>query len=267
VARYAGLGTSFDIVTDDDVLEGRIVRMFAALRDDAESPAANTLEIRVRAGEFELWRDDSLVAVEASRPAIMMQLLHASNRLVIEQTDLLAIHAGAVEHDGVGIVLPGVMGAGKTTITAGLLRAGCAYLSDEAAAFDPTSLHLQPFPKPLSIDPESWTLFPEVAPSDDEAHPAQWQVPVADFAAVVGTPCSARLIVFPRYDVSVETSMRAITRGEALVQLANNTFDFSERSRWSLDRLAAIVAGASCYHLDASDLDESVAAIMAVVAP
>ena len=44
------------------------------------------------------------------------------------------------------------MESGKTTLTAGLVRAGFDYLSDEAVAFDWDTLDIVPYAKPLSID-------------------------------------------------------------------------------------------------------------------
>jgi hypothetical protein len=82
-----------------------------------------------------------------------------------------------------GLVFAGVMEAGKTTLVAGLVRAGFGYLTDEAGAIERETLLIQPYPKPLSLEPGSWPLFPELEPqadlATDEYKAYEWQVPTA----------------------------------------------------------------------------------------
>ena len=130
------------------------------------------------------------------------------------------------------MALPGQTEAGKTTLTAGLVRAGLGYLTDEALAFDRETLLVQPYPKPLSIDPGAWPLFPSwrrpsrgkratTACSGRSGH--------GDPARGAGRFCPAAAVVFPRYEAGADTALAPIGRGEALVELAKNTFRFKER--------------------------------------
>jgi hypothetical protein len=49
-----------------------------------------------------------------------------------------------------------------------------------------------------------------------------------------------------------------VTRAEALVELAKNTFRFREHPRRALDALALVVREVECYRLCVGDLDEAV---------
>jgi hypothetical protein len=80
-------------------------------------------------------------------------------------------------------------------------------------------------------------------------------------ADAVADDCRARLVVFPRYDGAATTGLRPMTRAEGLVELAKNTFHFSEASRRSLDRLADVVRGAECHRLVVGDLDSACAVV------
>ena len=60
------------------------------------------------------------------------------------------IHAGAVEHRGRILVLPGRSFAGKTTMVRALVGAGATYYSDEFAVLDEDGL-VHPYAKPLSV--------------------------------------------------------------------------------------------------------------------
>jgi HprK-related kinase A len=51
--------------------------------------------------------------------------------------DLLLLHAGAVESNGLALLLPAVPGSGKSTLTAALSMRGWRLLSDEFGAIDP----------------------------------------------------------------------------------------------------------------------------------
>lgn len=50
--------------------------------------------------------------------------------------DCAFLHAGVVLHEGRAILLPGPSRAGKSTLTAALVRAGATYVSDDVAVLD-----------------------------------------------------------------------------------------------------------------------------------
>lgn len=64
------------------------------------------------------------------------------------------LHAGAVAHNDIVILIPGSSFSGKTTLVAALVRAGAEYLSDEFAPIDEHGL-VHPFPKPLGVRDET----------------------------------------------------------------------------------------------------------------
>lgn len=70
--------------------------------------------------------------------------------LAVRAPDLVFVHAGSVAVDGRALLLPGRSMAGKTTLVAALVRAGCTYLSDEYALIGPDGL-VHPYPRRLSI--------------------------------------------------------------------------------------------------------------------
>jgi hypothetical protein len=110
--------------------------------------------------------DGERVAGMTTLSAMVDALVHDLNRRVVDASPHLLLHAGGVAGAGVAVALPGHMEAGKTTLTAGLVRAGLGYLTDEALAFDRETLLALPYPKPLSIDPGAWPLFLELAPPE-----------------------------------------------------------------------------------------------------
>ena len=158
-------------------------------------------------------------------------------------------------------VLPADPESGKTTLTTGLVRAGYAYLTDEAMSFDWETGEIEPYPKPLSIDPGSQFLFPELAPPPPaglrRASPTGSGRCLRRRSATnaVGGRCRAKSSCSRSTKNDVETRIEPIPRAEALVELAKNTFRFREHPRRALDSLARVIAEVECYRLSVGDLD------------
>jgi hypothetical protein len=208
----------------------------------------------------QLLLDGELVLQAADPLAFTGSFVHWLNQQATKAEYAVMSHAGGVERDGVGCVLPAHMEFGKTTLTTGLVRNGFAYLSDEAVAFDWETGEIDPYPKPLSIDPGSQFLFPELAPPPppgvDEMDSGQWQVPPSLIrSGAVGSRCRARYVVFPQYEADATTRLEPIPRSEGLVELAKNTFHFRDHARRALDSLARVIRGVDCYRLTVGDLD------------
>ena len=258
------LGYTFEISSDDaDVARyvGSLFDSFDAPADDADvhpivllTKTPDKTDVLVIDGKKE--------TTEAMPGRIVSAVVHALTRRMIEDSDALGVHAGGVVRGDAAIALPAQMESGKSTLTAGLVRAGFSYLTDEAVMFDWDGLTVIPFPKPISLDPGSWSLFPELEPDaplpigfKDE----QWHVPPdAIRPGSVAAPCRITHLVFPKYTEGVTTRLTRLGRAEGTIELAKNTFRFNERSRRSLDALAAVVQETDCYRLEVGNLERAV---------
>ena len=67
------------------------------------------------------------------------------------RSDLIFIHAAALEFNGVGFLLVAPSGTGKSTTTWGLVNSGFNYLSDELAPIDPNTMLLHSYPHALCL--------------------------------------------------------------------------------------------------------------------
>ena len=262
------LGFSFDVRAGDPRLISYVERLYGPFPDPGR--AAHRYDLRDGAS-CELWFDGERVGDAGVVESLVPTLVHDLNRRALESCGHLILHAGGVERDGIGVVFPGDVEAGKTTLVAGLVRAGCGYLTDEGVAVDRETRRVHPYPKPLSIDRGAWPLFPELEPHVDLATDAyktdQWQVPPTDIRAdALGRPCAISTILFTRYESGVDTSVEQLGRAEALIELAKNTFKFDVQGRAALDLLAEVVRPAACYRLTSGDLDAAVAAVTGLLA-
>ena len=108
------------------------------------------------------------LALTPSGSFVVATLLWHVNRRAVESGDeFVLVHAGAVEWGGRAAIFPAPMESGKTTLVAGLVRAGARYLSDEAAAIDPHTLEVHPFPKSLTVGVGSWEVLADLTPVVD----------------------------------------------------------------------------------------------------
>jgi hypothetical protein len=263
---FRALGYAFSVaVHGHDALAAYVDTLLASFPSCAEEPVqwvVQRADVNDQPG-WELTIDGTRNAATESASSLVPALVQALNALAVPSWDGVTCHAGGVARGRDGIVLPADPGAGKTTLTAGLVRAGFSYLTDEAVAFRPGTATIEPFTKPLSIDPGAWFLFPELEPranvGSDDYKKDQWQVPPDAFRPdAAGHPCAARLVVFPSYTEGADTTLVPVGRAEALVDLAKNTFSFNQKSRAALDELAGVVRRVDCYRLTVGTLDAAV---------
>lgn len=167
-----------------------------------------------------------------------------NRRAIASRPDRLVLHAGAVSVGGRAIILPGRSGAGKTTLTAALMAVGCDYLTDEAVSIDLETSEVEPYAKPLSLDEAAC----EALGLDAGQWSARGVVPPSYLRrSSPAVSARAAVIVFPQFEPTAKASMQPLARAEALVELANNSFNFVDHGgRW-LGEMARIVETCSCW--------------------
>ena len=222
-------------------------------------------------GSYALEVDERRVVEGVNASRVLGYLTWHVNREAIRSGhDRVLVHAAAAELDGVGVLLPAEMDAGKTTLVAGLVKAGFGYLTDEAAVIDPVSLRLHPYPKPLSIDPGSWPVLADLTPRVDGSTAPylkeQWQVPATRIRpTAVSGPVDVALVIFPRYMPETGTEVRPLRGSQAMLRLLEQTFGFHVLGRRNLEVLGRLVEGVACYRLESGDLDGACQAVADLV--
>jgi hypothetical protein len=274
-ATYRALDFHFTIRADDPVVAEYLGELFDALTvtvgdgSEPERLRVTTAEPEAGSARYDVHLGDTSLINRATLPHTVDGIVQRLNTRCIESPRWLATHASGVSHDGEAIVFAAHSESGKSTLAAGLVRAGFAYVSDEAVAFDWESGSIEPYPKPVSLDEGSWTLFPELDPRPsigDGAAFHQWHVPAGAIGpGRVSPSCRARWVVFPKYEAGAETRVTPITRGEALVEWSKNTFRFNQQGRAALTLLAGLVPEVECYRMTVGDLDDAIACVTALV--
>ena len=175
---------------------------------------------------FGLWEEGSITVDgvethrDADRASSLLRLGSVvRHHLATEAPSHVFIHAGVVEVEGCGIVIPGPTGTGKTTLVAELLRLGATYVSDEYAVVDPSGL-IHPFAKPLSMRTGHQQGFGELLLPPPEQ--------------VAARPISTGLIVLTSYTCGGRWRPSVAPKSEGAFALLENTVSARRRPGSSL---------------------------------
>jgi hypothetical protein len=276
-APRRGLSYRFALWCDDASLGAHADLILAGLREpDAGAPIDHWYSLTTTAGgvgTFDVRRDDELLAQDQRRGDALGWVVWDVNRSAAAASGQhLLFHAGALEVDGIGVLLPGTSGSGKSTLTAGLTRSGFGYLTDELVALDLTTGDLLPYAKPITLKAGSFSVVPELDPARGRPPGAdpwggtEWQVAVGGTTGRrVGRACPPRLVVVPRYDAATPTGLTPLSDTEAFLSLALHAVNLLPHGAGGSAALAGVVAQSSCYALTMSDLNEACALVHGLV--
>jgi hypothetical protein len=194
---------------------------------------------------------------------VLWEVFHDAIR---DEIETVAIHAGAVSYRGRGIVLPAPMNTGKTTLVGALICDGFDYLSDEAALIGMGG-RLLPFLKPLTFEPGSYDLLPQLQALAETRSGLRRQHVVSDElrAGSAGTPCEIGWVVTFSRRAGAPTTLEPLSRAETLAALAKNSFNLHGLGAHGMDILGSVVRGATALHLEVGDLQDAVKAIRGLV--
>ena len=229
-----------------------------------------------RAGELALYRDGELRYAGACDACLAEQLLgNVGYALADKSRGGLLFHAGALAWDGKGLLLPGPIGAGKTTLTMWLAvqgLGGLTYLSDEMAFFPAGSHAMQPYTRPLNLKSgaraalKDWFDFEGQA--DRLLSTAYGDLIPPELLSFAGpraeTPLS--LIIFPRYAAGSEFELRPLSRaqtGLALMERLVNARNLADHGFSEIVRLARSVRAYQMRYADFAQIGDRIERLLA----
>jgi hypothetical protein len=271
-ASYEALEYKFRVRTDLPRIALVADRLLRPFRSSANGRAPVYSLVPLRRGPgYGLWLGRRRLIEVRTTGGLLGRLIFEINGEAIRRTRrVMLLHAGAVAWKRQGVLLPAKRESGKTTLVAGLIRAGFNYLTDEAAVIDPGDGYLHPYPKPLSVDHPSMELLSglreRLLPELGSGSYIQYQVPPGDLRPrAIGRPCRVRYVVFPQYSPEVPTRLSPITRAEALYTLTQNSFNLEYFDSGGVDVLADVVRDAECFRLTMRDLQSPVRALQKLI--
>lgn len=198
---------------------------------------------------------------------------HALAALDVELTDValghshgrVLLHAGAVERDGVVVVIGGDSGSGKSTLTAALTSAGWRYLTDEITAVTPNTMQVAPYPKAFDLDASAQRLV-GLDPPTDTSPKTKTVVPV-DRLGTISSGGTLSLVVLLTEQDSVPGGPLPTGTIRDAVDLIGITFAATLTEPGGLDHLVAVASRAQVVRVGRAPLHDLVARIEAFAAP
>lgn len=264
---YRILDFHFGVDCSDPVLQQLVDRIFSPFHVDGPAATAYTVT-EVAADDYyaEVWFGTERVTSSVERSGTLTMLLWDINRrIALASADRwLVLHGAAAASGGAAVALCAPTESGKSTLVTALVRAGFDYLTDEFLAINPDDLRVHPVPKAIALDPGSWPLFPELAPALEPAAAAyamcQWQVLVQGWRPdqVISAPVPLRHLVLPRYVPGAGTRLLPLSRADALIACAGQTFGWPRHPERYLTILGNLIRGVCCHRLEFGDLGTAV---------
>jgi hypothetical protein len=181
----------------------------------------------------------------------------------------LKLHAAVLAKNGIGLVLPGLPGAGKSTLAAALCLTGWRILSDEHALVPFRTHNLVPLCRPVSLKNRSIEIIKNfdtnvvLGPETHETHKGTVAHMKADLASDSHDPelIPARLIIFPRYSQGSKLVLQKKPKTEAFMFAGLHSFNYSLLSQTGFDTMCILMNNVSCYDLTFSELDKALQVI------
>ena len=185
----------------------------------------------------------------------------------------LMLHAGSVAFGEHAMILPGMPGSGKSTLSAALNLGGARLLSDEFGLVMPESGDMLAMPRGIPLKNASIEAILELDPKAPlgPTYPKTRKGRVRHLRpdrasrAMSDVPARPRWLVFPQYEAGASEVLSPLARNEAFRRLAFNCFNYKLLGETAFRAIAAIVHEVDCFTMKFSRLDRATALLRTLV--
>lgn len=164
----------------------------------------------------------------------------------------LHVHCGGVSWRGRGVLLGGLAGSGKSTLTVHLVEQGFDYATDERVAVR-SDLRLVPFTRPISLAEGSFPVLAHLDPRRTGAGSASarlWHVPASAVrAGSVRTDLSPVALVFVQREERPGAELTPLHPVEAVRLLLSDSADAARFGAAAVPLAARLCASLQCGRL------------------
>lgn len=180
--------------------------------------------------------------------------------------EYLKLHSAVVAKNGKAIILPGLPGAGKSTLCAALSLSGWRVLSDEYALIPLGSSNVVPICRPVSLKNESIDVIKSFSsdavfgPLSEETHKGAVVHMKGDLMPDSHdiNPVPARFMIFPEYEKGAELSLEPRAKAECFMFAALHAFNYSMLGVEGFNTMSTCMDAVDCFGLTYSSLDEAI---------
>ncbi len=173
----------------------------------------------------------------------------------------LLFHSGGVAWGGGGLMLPGGIGAGKSTLTAWFLNQGCTYLTDEMVFVPEGAAEFHGFTRPVTIKDPARSVVQALLPVDRVID--VWRTPGIDLIPAVYLGASGvmaqapiRSILFPRFQSGATLEWYPLTKAQTGLRLMECLVNARNLPDHGFAQVARLAQMAPAYSLTYGGFDQ-----------
>lgn len=280
--RLAGEGVALSIGDFDICLQSPLASVAKAVAffygDYELCPAGSFIDYRVEVappGVFRRWfRPQVNFSFDGLKPFKPLPQVQAFamfewglNWVIANNAhQFLVIHAAVVERHGRAFIFPGSPGSGKSTLCGALVNRGWRLLSDEMALVSLANGLITPFPRPVSLKNASIDIINRYACDaviGDVIHETA-KGSVAHMRPPAGSIEACRqqaipsAVIFPRWQAGASSSLSDLPKGQTLLKVAENSFNYNVLGVAGFNALANMIDRCRCYAYSYEFLDDAV---------
>lgn len=182
------------------------------------------------------------------------------------QHQYLMLHSAVVARDEHVAILSGAAGSGKSTLCAALVHRGWRLLSDEVALVRLSDGLVLPVPRPVSLKEESIGVIRDFAPQavlgpewpGTERGTLAHVLPPEESVLRSAEPAAPAWLLFPSYQRGAGATLRPLSKAQALLRAAKDSFNYSVLGRPAFETLSRVVDRCRCYEFPYGDLEQAV---------
>lgn len=217
------------------------------------------------------WRDrprqicleDGLAFTDFPLEALLANLEWSFNWCVATHANqYVMLHAAGVAKQGHAVLMPGVPGAGKSTLSAYLIHRGWRLLSDEFTLVRNQALDLHAFPRLIPLKNDAIDVIQNAVPQAQFGPriPGTRKGTVAhlrpgdEHIQAMHEPARPRLVVFPTYERGSATTLTAVPAAECFTDLTQNCFNYALLGRQAFQMLGALTNHVEAFRMRYSEL-------------
>lgn len=175
----------------------------------------------------------------------------------------LKLHAGVVARNGQAVVMPGIPGAGKSTLCALLGLSGWRVLSDEHALIIRGTNQVVPLYRPVSLKNESIGLirsrFPSAVfgPRAEDTHKgAVCHLKADSHPDTFATePLPVAALLFPKYAADEPQKLTRAEKSRSFLSAAYHAFNYSLLGAEGFAAMRTLIDTTPCFNLSYTDPD------------
>lgn len=219
---------------------------------------------------FGIFRDEVAISGRIDLDAARFVLMREVAETACGAAQVAAVfHAGCVALNDQALVLCGDSGQGKSTLTFGLVAAGCAYLGDDHVPLHRDGARVMAFPTAAGVKPGAWNL-PEITALQQKfgltLHSPRVGVRYIPLhqagGPTVGQPLPVRAIVIPQFSPDSPPELTRVPPEQALIQALRAGSRVSRSHKGDIAPLVKLLNDVPCYRLVYSSSDQSVPACL-----